>query len=402
MIRKILSERVSNLSESATLEMTRRSRELKAAGKDVINLSIGEPDFNTPECVKDAAKKAIDENLTHYTPVSGFPELRQAIAEKFKRDNQLDYKAENIVVSNGAKQSIANAILCLVDPGDEVLVPAPYWVSYPEIIKLAGGKIVELPTSIHSDFKVTPEQVEEAITEQTKVFIFSSPCNPSGSVYSAEELKALAEVFSRHENIFVISDEIYEYINFKGRHESIACYGNIKDRVITVNGVSKGFAMTGWRIGYIGAPAYLAKACDTLQGQYTSGASSIAQMASLKAVGTDPCTSEDLKKMLNAFRERRDLVIEKLRDIPGIKTNVPDGAFYIFPNVEAYFGKSKGGTQIKNSYDFCMYLLNSAHVATVPGMAFGNRACIRISYATSSDVLIEAMERIKKALAELQ
>ncbi|MBE9480131.1 MAG: pyridoxal phosphate-dependent aminotransferase [Bacteroidetes bacterium] len=397
-----LSDRVNNLSESATLEMTRLSRNLKAEGHDVITLSIGEPDFNTPEHIKEAAKKAINDNHTHYTPVSGFPELRKAIASKLKRDCNLDYEPDQIVVSNGAKQSIANVILCIVNPVNEVIVPSPYWVSYPEIVKLAEGKMVEIPTTIETDFKVTPEQVEKAITEKTKAFIFSSPCNPTGSVYSKDELKAIAEVISKHKNIFIISDEIYEYINFKGTHESIAQFDFIKDQVIIVNGVSKGYAMTGWRIGYIAAPKFIAKACDTLQGQYTSGASSISQLAALKAIDTNPSDSEDLKKMLNAFNERRNLILKLLKEIPGIKANIPDGAFYVFPDISDYFGKSDGEKTINNSKDFCMYILEKVYVALVPGGAFGNPDCVRISYATSKEQIIEAISRIKKALAELK
>ena len=397
-----LSDRVNNLSESATLEMTRLSRNLKAEGHNVITLSIGEPDFNTPEHIKEAAKKAINDNHTHYTPVSGFPELRKAIAGKLKRDCNLDYEPDQIVVSNGAKQSIANVILSIVNPGEEVIVPSPYWVSYPEIVKLAEGKMIEIQTTIETDFKVTPEQIEKAITEKTRAFIFSSPCNPTGSVYSKDELKAIAKVISKHKNIFIISDEIYEYINFKGRHESIAQFDFIKDQVIIVNGVSKGYAMTGWRIGYIAAPKFIAKACDTLQGQFTSGASSISQLAALKAIDTDPSDSEDLKKMLKAFNERRNLVLELLKEIPGIKANIPDGAFYVFPDISDYFGKSDGGKTINNSKDFCMYILEKVYVAIVPGGAFGNPDCVRISYATSKEQIIEAISRIKKALAELK
>jgi len=397
----ILSERIRSLSESATLEMTRRSRQLKAQGKNVINLSIGEPDFNTPDSIKNAAKQAIDANHTHYTPVSGLPELRKAIANKLKRDNNLDFDYEQIVVSNGAKQSIANTVLCLINPGDEVIVPAPYWVSYPEITKLAQGKMVKISTTIDQDFKVTPEQVEAAITPRTKVFLFSSPCNPTGSVYSKEELQRIAEVISKHPNIYVISDEIYEYINCIGKHESIAQFDSIRDRVIIVNGVSKGYAMTGWRIGYIAAPLQIAEACDTLQGQITSGASSISQLASLKAMQTDPVASNELKEMVTAFKERKDLVIKLLDDIPGIKTNKPDGAFYVFPNISYYLGKSNGQEKIRNDRDFCFYLLNKALIAIVPGSAFGNPNCVRISYATSNDNLVDALNRMKQALAEL-
>ncbi len=397
----ILSDRIRNLSESATLEMTRKSRELKARGNNVINLSIGEPDFNTPECIKEAAKKAIDDNQTHYTPVAGTQELRKAIAEKFEKDNGLDYNFEQIIVSNGAKQSIANALLCLVNPGDEVIVPAPYWVSYPEMIKLAEGKMVVIPTTVQQDFKATPEQVEAAITPKTKAFLFNSPNNPSGSVYTKDELKGIADVIAKHERIFVISDEIYEYINYSGKHESIAQFEQIKNRVITINGVSKGFAMTGWRIGYMAAPLEIAKACDKLQGQITSGASSISQLASLEAVKIVPCSSREMKEMINTFKTRRDLLFSKLNEIPGVKANVPDGAFYIFANVAGYYGKSNGSVTINNDTDLCLFLLENAHVAIVPGSAFGNPNCVRISYATSTENLLEAMERIHKSLTAL-
>lgn len=397
-----LAERIEKLSESETLAMTRISRELTAKGFDVINLSIGQPDFNTPEIIKDAAKEALDQNYTTYPPVSGYLDLRKAISEKFKRDNNLDYSPDQIIVSTGAKQSIANAMLSLVNPGDEVIVPTPYWVSYREIIKLAEGKAVYIPALIDNDFKVTPEQIENSITEKTKAFIFSSPCNPTGSVYSREELKAMADVFAKHKNIFIISDEIYEHINFKGKHESIAQFENIHDRVITVNGVSKAFAMTGWRLGYLGASKEIVSACDKLQGQFTSGASSISQRAALKAVSIDPGKSNDLKEMVQAFRERRDLSLKLLDEIPGIKTNVPMGAFYIFPNVTYYFGKSDGENTIKDSSDLCFYILNKVHVALVPGDAFGNPNCFRFSYATSKDKLVEAIGRIKSALSELK
>jgi len=399
---EILSKRIRNLSESATLEMARKSRELKARGVDVINLSIGEPDFNTPDCIKEAAINAIHDNFTHYTPVSGTTELREAIARKLKEENSLDYTFQQIVVSNGAKQSIANAIMCLVDPGEEVIVPSPYWVSYPEMVKLAEGKMVEIKASIEQDFKITTEQLEAAITDKTKIFLFSSPCNPSGSVYSHEELEALARVLDKYKNLFIISDEIYEYINYSGKHVSIASFDFLKDRVIVVNGVSKGYAMTGWRIGYMAASAEIAKACDKLQGQITSGASSISQQASLKALQTMNCVSKDVIKMLAAFKERRELVLKKLDEIPGIISNHPDGAFYFFPNVTHYYGKSNGAFTIKNDSDFCLYMLDKAHVAMVPGEAFGNSNCIRISYATSKELLIEALDRMKKALSELK
>ena len=396
-----LSDRIRNLSESATLLMTRKSRELKAQGKDVINLSIGEPDFNTPVCIKDAAKKAIDDNQTHYTPVAGIPELRKAIAEKLKNDNNLDYNFDQIIVSTGAKQSIANALMCLVNPGDEVIVPAPYWVSYPEMIKLAEGKMVEIPTTVKQDFKATAKQIEAAITSKTKVFLFNSPNNPSGSVHTKDELKEIADVFAKHEHIYIISDEIYEYINYAGKHESIAQFEAIKDRVITINGVSKGFAMTGWRIGYMAAPIEIAKACDKFQGQITSGTSSISQFAALEAVKIVPYTSKELTEMIDTFKTRRDLLFSKLNEIPGIESNVPDGAFYIFANVTDYYGKSNGSITIQNDIDLCLYLLENALVAMVPGGAFGVPDCVRISYATSTENLLEAVDRISKALAEL-
>ncbi|MCK9618475.1 MAG: pyridoxal phosphate-dependent aminotransferase [Lentimicrobiaceae bacterium] len=399
---EILSQRIQKLSESETLAMTRRSRELQSQGHDVINLSIGEPDFNTPGYIKDAAKQAIDNNVTHYPPVAGFAELRKAISEKFKRDNNLDYAPEQIVVSTGGKQALANAILCLVNPGDEVIVPVPYWVSYRELIKLAEGKAVYLPTTIGNNFKVTPAQLESAITDRTKILIFSSPCNPSGSVYTRDELKGIAEVVARHENIFIISDEIYELINFGGKHASIAGFDFIKERVVTVNGVSKGFAMTGWRLGYIGAPKVIAAACDKIQGQFTSGTGTISQMAAIAAMKTNPESSVELQTMRKAFHERRDLLLKLLNDIPGFKTNIPQGAFYIFPDVSWYFRKTNGNFTINNAGDLCNFLLNNAHVALVSGEAFGDPACIRFSYATSNDRLIEAAARIKKALAEFK
>ncbi len=397
-----ISNRINSLSESETLAMTQKSRELKAQGYDVINLSIGEPDFNTPEFVKTAAKEAIDQNFTHYPPVPGYPELREAICKKLKRDNNLDYTFDQIVVSTGAKHSIANVMMALVNPGDEVLVPAPYWVSYKEIVKLAEGNAVYIPSSIATNFKVTAQQVEAAITDKTKVFIFSSPCNPSGTVYTKDELRAFAEVFDRHKNIFIISDEIYEYINFVGKHESIAQFDYLKDRVIVINGVSKGYAMTGWRIGYIAAPKPIAKACDKLQGQITSGACSIAQRAALSAMLMDPKDSPEFACMLKAFKERRDLLLGLLRDIPGIITNVPDGAFYVFMDVKHYLGKSDGNLTFNTTEELSMYLLNKVYVALVPGTAFGDADCMRFSYATSNDKIIEAVKRIKQGLAELK
>jgi len=382
--------------------MTRRSRELRAQGFDVINLSIGEPDFNTPDHVKEAAKEAIDQNYSPYTPVAGYPELRQAIAAKLKRDNGLDYSAEQIVVSTGAKQSLANAILSLVNPGEEVLIPTPYWVSYKEMIKLAGAKGVFIEGGIQSDFKVTPEQIEAAITPETKVFMFSSPCNPSGTVYTFDELRAFADVFARHPQVFIISDEIYENINFTGKHHSIASFENIKDQVIVINGLSKGFAMTGWRLGYMAANKEIAQACDKLQGQITSATCSITQRAAIIAMNTDPAESDDVKRMVDAFKYRRDLAISLLRETPGIKLNVPDGAFYLFPEVTSYYGKSTGDRIILSGSDLCDYLLDTAFVAIVPGAAFGSPDCIRISYATSEDNLREAIKRIKEALSKLK
>lgn len=393
-----LSDRINNLAESQTLAMAKKSRELQAQGKDIISLSIGEPDFDTPQFIKDAAKKAIDNNITRYTPVAGIQELRKAISEKFKRDNNLTYGPEQVVVSTGAKQSIANVILSMVNPGEEVIVPIPYWVSYIETIKLAEGTPVTIPTSIESNFKITPEQLKKAITPKTKMIVFSTPCNPSGSVYNKSELKALADVIVQYPDLYVISDEIYEYINFGGKHESLAQFDFIYDRVITVNGVSKGFAMTGWRIGYIGAPKWIADACDKMQGQFTSGTCSIAQMAALAGIKADPSVTFEMR---DAFRKRRDLVLNLMKEIPGMKTNVPDGAFYIFPDISYYFGKSYNNYHIKNSSDLSMFILEEGNVALVSGDAFGDDNCIRFSYATSEDKLIESVRRIKEALAKL-
>lgn len=397
-----LTNRIQYLAESETLAMSRKSRELRAEGHDVINLSLGEPDFNTPDYIKEAAKKAIDQNFTFYTPVPGYEDLRKAICTKLQRDNNLDYETNQIVVSTGAKQSIANVMLSLVNPGDEVLVPAPYWVSYKEIVKVAEGKSVFIPATIDNNFKITPHQLEAAITPKSKVLIYSSPCNPTGSVYTKEELKGIAEVIARYPNITIIADEIYEHINFIGKHESICQFDFIKDRVVLVNGVSKGYAMTGWRIGFIAAPKDIAMACDKLQGQFTSGASSIAQRAALTAFSTAPDATPDMKTMQQAFRERRDLMLKMLSEIPGMKLNHPDGAFYIFPDISWYFGKSDGQTTINNSNDLCMYLLNNVFVALVPGDAFGDPDCIRFSYATSTDKLTEAVKRIKAALEKLK
>ena len=401
MNKSILANRIVNMSESATLKMTGLSRDLKAKGVDVITLSIGEPDFDTPQNVKDAAKKAIDDNITHYPPVPGFPALRQAIADKLKRDNELNFNASQIVVSNGAKQSIANVFMCILNEGDEVIVPSPYWVSYPEMIKMADGKPVIIDAGIEADFKIKPEQIEAAITPKTKALIFSSPSNPTGSLYTKEELKALADVFKAHPDVLIISDEIYELIIFSGKHESIAAFEEIKEQVVIVNGVSKGFAMTGWRIGYIAAPQLIADACNKIQGQYTSGASGISQMAALEAINNPPEDSPELIKMVSSFKERRDLLIRLVKEIPGFKTNTPEGAFYLFPDVSDYFGKSNGGTTINNSNDLCLYLLDKAHVALVPGEAFGAPDCLRISYATSTDKIEEAVKRIAVACNNL-
>ncbi len=398
----ILSDRINKLSESETLAMTQKSRELQAQGHDVINLSIGEPDFNTPDTVKDFAKQAIDDNYTHYTPVSGYLDLRQAISNKFKRDNGLDYTPQQIVVSNGAKQSLANVVMSIINPGDEIIVPAPYWVSYKEIIKLADGKPVYINATVDQEFKVSAAQIEAAITPKTKLLMFSSPCNPTGSVYTKEELKSIAEVITKHENIFILADEIYEHINFVGKHESIGQFDCVKDRVITVNGVSKGFAMTGWRIGFMGAPLIIAKACDKLQGQITSAPSSIAQRATLCAVNCDPKQTPQIIDMVVAFKERRDLLLDLLKDIPGLKTNTPDGAFYVFPDVTYYFGKSDGTITVNNADDLSTYIIDKVYVALVSGGAFGSPDCIRISYATSKERLIEAVKRIKAALADLK
>nr|WP_297308144.1 pyridoxal phosphate-dependent aminotransferase [uncultured Flavobacterium sp.] len=392
-----LSEKINNLSVSQTLAMAAKARELKALGKDIISLSLGEPDFNTPDFIKEAAKKAIDENWSTYSPVDGYVELKQAIALKFKRDNGLDYTPANIVVSTGAKQSLYNIAQAMINEGDEVILPAPFWVSYSEIIKLSGGVPVEVATSVESDFKMTPAQLEAAITPKTKMIWFSSPCNPSGSVYNREELTALAEVLAKYPNIFVVSDEIYEHINFSGTFCSIASIPGMFERTITVNGVAKAFAMTGWRIGYIGAPEFIAKACTKLQGQVTSGANSIAQRATITALEADPSV---LNYMVEAFHKRRDLVIGLINEIPGLKVNVPEGAFYAFPDVSSYFGKTLNGVEIKDANDLSMYLLEYANVATVTGDAFGNPNCIRLSYATSEELLIEAFRRIKEALAQ--
>jgi aspartate aminotransferase len=391
-----LSDRINNLSTSQTLAMAALARELKAQGKDIISLSLGEPDFNTPDFIKEAAKKAIDENYSTYSPVDGYMDLKEAICRKFKRDNDLEYKPSNVVVSTGAKQSLYNIAQVMLNDGDEVILPTPYWVSYYEIIKMSGGIPVEVPTSIDNDFKMTPEQLEKAITPKTKMIWYSSPCNPSGSVLSREELTAYANVILKYENIYVVSDEIYEHINFSETFCSIASIPGMFERTITVNGVAKAFAMTGWRIGYIGASENIAKACTKMQGQVTSGANSIAQRATIAAIDADPSV---LNYMVEAFHQRRDLVVGLIQEIPGLKINVPEGAFYVFPDVSYYFGKTLRNTLIKDATDFSMYLLAEANVATVTGDAFGNPDCIRFSYATSEELLIEALRRIKEALA---
>ena len=391
-----LSDRINNLSTSQTLAMAAKARELKAQGKDIISLSLGEPDFNTPDFIKEAAKKAIDETYSTYPPVDGYIDLKEAICRKFKRDNGLEYKPSQIVVSTGAKQSLYNIAQVMLNDGDEVILPAPYWVSYVEIVKLSGGVPVEVPTSVETEFKITPEQLEAAITPKTKMMWFSSPCNPSGSVYNREELTAIAKVLEKYPNIYVVSDEIYEHINYSGNFCSIGSVPGMLERTITVNGVAKAFAMTGWRIGYIGAPEFIAKACTKMQGQVTSGANSIAQRATIAAVEADPSA---IKYMVDAFHKRRDLVIKLAKEIPGFKINVPEGAFYVFPDVSYYFGKTIKGMEIKNADDFSMFLLEYANVATVTGDAFGNPDCIRLSYATSEEQLTEALKRIKEALS---
>ncbi len=393
-----LSDRINNMSESATLAMARLSRELKEQGKDIITLSLGEPDFDTPNFIKEAAKKAIDDNFSHYTPVPGLPELRDSIVTKFQRDNNLKYTRDQIVVSTGAKQSLANVCLSLLNPQDEVLLPCPYWVSYSDMIKLAEAKPVKILSSIENDFKVTVSQIEDAITSKTKMLIFSSPCNPSGTVYSRSELENIAKMLEKYPNIYVVADEIYEHINFDEKHFSIGSIASMKDKTITVNGVSKGFAMTGWRVGFIGAPSWIASACNKIQGQVTSATCAIAQKATEEAMLADPKITTSMR---NSFLKRRNLVIKSLKEIPNIKCNVPMGAFYVFPDVSFYFGKKYKNKIIKNADDFCMYLLNNAHVACVSGTAFGNDNCIRISYATSENQLIEGIKRIKNQLEQL-
>lgn len=393
-----LSERLLAMEESATIAMSRKSRELKAEGKDIISLSLGEPDFFTPQFIKDAAVEAMENNFTMYTPVPGYDDLRESISLKFKRDNGLDYTKDQIVVSTGAKQSIANVVLSIVGPGDEVIVPAPYWVSYVEIVKVAEGTPVVINAGIENDFKINGKQLEAAITPKTKMLIFSTPCNPTGSVYSKEELKDLADVLKKYPHIVVISDEIYEHINFIGKHESLAQFPEVYNQVVTINGVSKAWAMTGWRLGYIGAPKVIADACNKVQGQFTSGTCSITQKAAIAAMKADPSV---LKDMIAAFNNRRKLVLSALNEMPGVNANVPVGAFYVFPEISSFFGKSYNGFTVHNADDMCLYLLSEALVALVTGDAFGDPNCIRISYAASEETLTEAMKRVKEALAKL-
>lgn len=394
----MISNRILNMKESATIKMAKLAWDLQDQGQDIISLSLGEPDFDTPDYIKSAAITAIENNFSHYPPVPGFNDLKVAISNKFKEENGLDYSPEQIVVSTGAKHSLMNVVLCLVNPGDEVILPAPYWVSYEAMALFAEGKVVSIDTSIDSDFKITPAQLEAAITDKTKLFIFSNPCNPSGSVYSKEELVGLAEVFAKNPHVYIISDEIYELINFEGKNISLGVFPEIKDRVITVNGLSKGFAMTGWRLGYIGAPTAIAKACSKVQGQFTSGANAITQKAAVTALKEK---SEDIEKMKTVFESRRDLLVEHLGKVPNLKVNKPQGAFYLFPDVSYFFGKSSGEHSISNANDLCMYLLADALVATTPGDAFGCPNNIRLSYATSEDKLIEAVKRIEASLSKL-
>ena len=394
-----LSDRLNRLSPSATLAMSQKSSELKAQGVDVINLSVGEPDFNTPDHIKEAAKKAIDENYSRYSPVPGYPALKNAIAAKLKNENGLDYKPSQILCSNGAKQSVCNAIMALINSGDEVIIPAPYWVSYPEMVKLADGEPVIIEAPIEQDFKITPEQLEAAITPKTRALILCSPSNPTGSVYSTEELEALKNVLLKHERVIVLADEIYEHINYVGKHASMAQFDDIKDRVVIINGVSKAYAMTGWRIGFIAAPEWIVKGCNKLQGQYTSGPCSVSQKAAEAAYTGDQQCVEDMRK---AFERRKNLIVKLAKEIPGFEVNEPHGAFYLFPKCSYYFGKKDGDRVINNSTDFAMYLLEVGHVATVGGDAFGSPECFRMSYATSDENIVEAMKRIKETVARLK
>lgn len=394
-----LSDRLQRLAPSATLAMSQKSSEMKAQGIDVINLSVGEPDFNTPDHIKAAAKKAIDDNYSRYSPVPGYPELRKAIVDKLKNENDLEYGMNEILVSNGAKQSVCNTVMALVNDGDEVIIPAPYWVSYPQMVKLAGGVPVIVNAGFEQNFKMTPEQLEAAITPKTRLLILCSPSNPTGSVYSKAELEGLAEVIKKHEDMFVLADEIYEHIIYTGRHESIAQFDGMKERTIVVNGVSKAYAMTGWRIGFIAAPEWIVKGCNKLQGQYTSGPCSVSQKAAEAAYTSSQACVEEMRQ---AFHRRRDLIVKLTSEIPGLEVNVPEGAFYVFPKCSSFFGKSDGETTISSSTDFALYLLEKGHVATVGGDAFGDPDCFRMSYATSEDNIVEAMKRIKEALAKLK
>lgn len=394
-----LSDRLQRLAPSATLAMSQKSSEMKAQGIDVINLSVGEPDFNTPDHIKAAAKKAIDDNYSRYSPVPGYPDLRKAIVDKLKNENGLEYGMNEILVSNGAKQSVCNTVMALVNDGDEVIIPAPYWVSYPQMVKLAGGVPVIVNAGFEQNFKMTPEQLEAAITPKTRLLILCSPSNPTGSVYSKAELEGLAEVIKKHEDMFVLADEIYEHIIYTGRHESIAQFDGMKERTIVVNGVSKAYAMTGWRIGFIAAPEWIVKGCNKLQGQYTSGPCSVSQKAAEAAYTSSQACVEEMRQ---AFHRRRDLVVKLTSEIPGLEVNVPEGAFYVFPKCSSFFGKSDGETTISSSTDFALYLLEKGHVATVGGDAFGDPDCFRMSYATSEDNIVEAMKRIKEALAKLK
>lgn len=394
-----LADRISYINEPQTIAMAKLSRELAAQGYDIISLSLGEPDFTTPSHIKEAAKKAIDDNFSYYTPVAGIPELREAIVQKFKRDNGLHFTAENIVVSTGAKHSIMNAIMAIANKGDEVIIPTPYWVSYSEMARLIEAVPVFIHATVEQQYKITPAQLEAAITDKSKLFIFSSPCNPTGSVYSKAELAALAAVFEKYPNIYIIADEIYEFINFVGKHESIGQFESIKDRVITINGLSKGYAMTGWRLGYLAAHKEIAKACEKIQSQFTSATSSITQKAAVAALNGDMKPSSD---MVEAFKRRRNLILEQVKHIPNLICNNPDGAFYLFPDVSAYFGKSYNGKTIQTATDLCMFLLHEGHVSMVTGEAFGAPQCVRISYATSDEKIVEAMKRIKETLEKLR
>ena len=394
-----LSNRLNRLAPSATLAMSQKSGEMKAQGIDVINMSVGEPDFNTPDHIKEAAKKAIEDNYSRYSPVPGYADLRKAVVEKLKRENGLDYTVNEVLVSNGAKQSVCNTVMALVNPGDEVIIPAPYWVSYPQMVKLAGGEPVIVNAGFEQNFKMTPEQLEAAITPKTRMLILCSPSNPTGSVYTKEELAGLAEVIKKYEDLFVLSDEIYEHINYMGKHESIAQFPGMKERAIIVNGVSKAYAMTGWRIGYIAAPEWIVKGCNKLQGQYTSGPCSVSQKAAEAAYSMSQDCVEEMRK---AFERRRNLIVELAKDIPGLEVNVPQGAFYLFPKCSSFYGKSDGEHTINNSTDLAMYLLEVGHVATVGGDAFGDSECFRMSYATSDENIREAMSRIKNVLAKLK